>query len=211
MKTLFAFIFTMSLGIFVNVQNQYQEAILSAIETMNNNSESVSGLQGAANTFERISMNEANEWLPLYYASYSYILMSYQEPDLSRKDMYLDRAQKFLDKAFEIDENESELYVLQAFLYPSRITVDPVSRGMEYMPLIDQNLDKAINLNPDNPRSYFLRAFITLNLPEAMGGGEEAAKPIFELANEKFSSFIPATDMSPDWGKESNQSELDQL
>lgn len=161
-----------------------------------------------ANRFERISNIEKSEWLPLYYASYAYIMISFQEPENAKKDQYLDQAQKYLDQAKAIEPNESELYMLQGFLYPSRITVDPMSRGMELMPEMNKSLDKALELNPDNPRVYFLRATMTFHMPEAYGGGAAKALPLFQLADEKFRIFKPETAISPNWGKEGNDSEL---
>jgi len=42
-------------------------------------------------------------------------------------------------------------------------------------------------------------------MPKMFGGGKEAAKPLFQKANEKFLSFKPADVLSPNWGKEQNE------
>jgi tetratricopeptide (TPR) repeat protein len=165
----------------------------------------------AANRFERISQIEKAEWLPLYYAAYAYIMVSFQETENEKKDTDLDQAQKFLDRAFAIDPNESELYLLQGFLYPSRINIDPMTRGMQYIGEMNQALDKAMELNPDNPRVYFLRGSMTLHTPEAYGGGAAKALPLFQAAEKKFKIFRPKTDISPNWGKEANETELKKL
>lgn len=130
------------------------------------------------------------------------------EPDLTKKDPILDKAQRFLDRAFKIAPEESELFALQAFLYPSRIIVDPMGRGVEYMGIMNRALEEAIRLNPENPRSYYLRAITVLNMPENFGGGAKVAKPIFEEAKLKFNAFQPKTSISPNWGKEQNEIEL---
>lgn len=161
-----------------------------------------------ANQFDRISQNEKSEWLPLYYASYAYIMISYQEPENKKKDTYLDQAQKYLDQAMKIDPKESELYMLQGFLYPMRINIDPMSRGMLYMGKMNESLDKALELNPDNPRVYYLRATMTFHMPEAYGGGAAKALPIYKTASEKFGIFKPKTELSPNWGKEICETEL---
>ena len=161
-----------------------------------------------ANQFDRISQNEKSEWLPLYYASYAYIMISYQEPENKKKDTYLDHAQKYLDQAMKIDPKESELYMLQGFLYPMRINIDPMSRGMLYMGKMNESLDKALELNPDNPRVYYLRATMTFHMPEAYGGGAAKALPIYKTASEKFGIFKPKTELSPNWGKEICETEL---
>lgn len=162
----------------------------------------------SANQFERISQNEKTEWLPFYYASYAYIMISFQEPDNAKKDAYLDQAQKFLDQAMVLAPDESELHMLQGFLYPSRITIDPMTRGMEYMGKMNASLDKALQLNPDNPRVYFLRGTMTYHMPEAYGGGAANALTFLKTAQEKFSAFKPKTDLSPNWGQQGNEADL---
>lgn len=161
-----------------------------------------------ANQFERISQIEKTEWLPLYYQSFAYIMISFQEPENAKKDTYLDQAQKYLDQAMVIDSNESELYLLQGFLYPSRITIDPMNRGVIYIDKMNQALDKALDLNPDNPRVYYLRATMIFHTPEAYGGGAAKALPLYQTADEKFNLFKPKSEISPNWGKEINQTEL---
>lgn len=161
-----------------------------------------------ANRFERIAQTEKAEWLPLYYASFAYAMLSYQEPDNAKKDTFLDHAQRFLDQALAIDPNESELHMLQGFLYPARINIDPMTRGMAYMEKLNASLDKALELNPDNPRVYYLRGTMTFHMPEAYGGGAEKALPYFSTADEKFRIFKPKTELSPNWGKEINELEL---
>jgi|WetSurMetagenome_2_1015567.scaffolds.fasta_scaffold169100_2 hypothetical protein len=209
MKTIFSLLFLM-VSMVGFCQNKYQEAMANAIQLMNS-AANTEDFQNCANTFERISMNETKEWLPLYYAAHCYIIKSFQEPDNAKKDPILDKAQAFLDKAFKLAPEESELFALQAFLYPSRMTVDPMTRGMQYIGLLNQSIEKAIQLNPENPRAYYLKAVITLNMPEAMGGGTVAAKPLLETARAKFENFTPATPLYPNWGKEINQAELDKL
>lgn len=200
----FVFVSIFSFG-FSN--ENYEKAMGLSIETLFQ-SKTISEYVEVANQFERISQIEKAEWLPLYYASFAYIMISFQEPDNAKKDTYLDQAQKYLDQAKTIATAESELYMLQGFLYPSRINVDPMNRGMLYMGELNKSLDKALELNPDNPRVYYLRATMTFHMPEAYGGGAAKALPLFLTAEEKFKIFKPKTAISPDWGKEMNNTEL---
>lgn len=206
MKTLFvtlALIFPVFTG-FAN--EQYHDAMRQSIEKLYQ-SQTIPDYIESANQFERIALNEKKEWLPLYYAAYAYIMISFQEQDNAQKDRYLDRAQSYLDQAIILEPNESELHMLQGFLYPSRINIDPMNRGMTFMGKMNESLDKALQLNPDNPRVYFLRATMTFHMPEAYGGGAAKALPLFKTASEKFAVFKPKTDISPDWGKEGNEAE----
>jgi len=191
-------------------ESRYQSAMLSNIESLDNASGPDEYTQ-CANRFERIAAAEKSLWMPYYYASYSLVVMSFDEADGGKKDLILDRAQELLDKALELEPEESELHVLQAFLYPSRILVDPMSRGMQYMPLIYASLETAKELNPDNPRIYFLEGVNKANLPPSMGGGPEEARPILELAVAKFEAFDSKDSLWPQWGAEAARTELGKL
>lgn len=188
----------------------YQKAMKHSIEKLFQ-AKTIPEYVEVANQFERISQIEKAEWLPLYYASFAYIMISFQETENAKKDQYLDQAQKYLNQAIAIAPNESELYMMQGFLYPSRINIDPINRGMLYMSKMNESLDKALALNPDNPRVYYLRATMNYHMPEAYGGGAANALPLFILADEKFRIFKPETEISPNWGKEMNDAELKKL
>jgi tetratricopeptide (TPR) repeat protein len=211
MKKLLVFLVAFALPALTFGQpDRYQQSMLRAIERMNNAS-SINEHQDAANMFERIAQAEKSEWLPLYHAGHTYVVIAIEEQDLMAKDRYLDRAQEFVDRALKIAPDESELFALQAFIYPIRMSIDPMVRGMELFDRMNAALDRAIRLNPDNPRGHFLRAVTTLNIPEAFGGGPSAAKPIFLTAKEKFDNFKPESPLWPDWGKEHNEEELGKL
>jgi len=191
-------------------EDRYTTAMTGAIEMMEQASEPGEFVE-SANLFERIATAEETRWMPYYYASYSLVVMSFDESDGGQKDLILDRAQELLDQAFELEPEESELHVLQAFLYPSRITVDPMSRGMLYFDKMFASLETARSLNPENPRIYFLEGVSKLNLPPSMGGGPEVAKPILEEALSKFLSFTNEDPLWPFWGEEATRAELEKL
>jgi hypothetical protein len=132
MKTLiYIFSLLLVLNVHAQVQNsRYTEAMKNAMLRLE---EATTGddYTDAANSFERISMNEKTEWLPLYYAAFSYITISMSAENSTTRDQYLDKAQKFIDTALERAPKESELYALNVFLYSSRIMVDPMTRGPE--------------------------------------------------------------------------------
>ena len=211
MKTQLALIVLVIWSISVCGQdNAYERTMLGTIESLDN-AKSEEQFLTCASQFERVARAEKTKWLPYYYGAYSLILLSLQETDGGEKDLLLDRAQEFIDKALELEPEESELHALQAFLYPSRILVDPMNRGMTYFELMFSELEQAKALNPANPRPLFLEGVSKLNLPPAMGGGPELARPILEDADEKFKAFQNEDPLWPDWGADANQAELDKL
>lgn len=207
MKTRFLILVLLSLSFGGFSIDTYQKAMNQSLERLFQ-AKTIPEYIEVANQFERIAKIEKAEWLPLYYASFSYIMISFQEPENAKKDAYLDQAQKDINEALVLNPKESELYMLQGFLYPSRINIDPMSRGMVYMEMMNKSLDKALELNPDNPRVYYLRATMTFHAPEAYGGGAAKALPWYRMADEKFKIFKPETVISPNWGKEQNDIEL---
>ena len=207
MKKLIGILLLVSLFSNLFADENYQKNITQSVKELFQ-AKTIPEYVEVANQFERISNIEKGEWLPLYYASFAYILISFRETENAKKDQYLDQAQKYLDQAMAIDPNESELHMLQGFLYPSRINIDPMTRGIALVAVMNKSLDKALELNPDNPRVFYLRATMTFHTPEAYGGGAAKALPLFQVADEKFRIFKPKTTISPNWGKEMNDSEL---
>ena len=191
-------------------EDRYTSAMKSAIDMMDQVQEPGEFVE-CANQFERIATAEKSKWMPYYYASFSLVSMSFDESDGGKKDKVLDRAQDLLDRALELEPKESELHVLQAFLYPSRIMVDPMGRGMTYMEKIYTELETAKILNPENPRIYFLEGVNKANLPSSMGGGADAARPILEEALAKFKAFENSDPLWPNWGEEGTRNELNKL
>ena len=211
MKTIFAILslFLFALPSF-SQETKYYKAMTAAIESLDKAS-GINEYQAQSSLFERIASAEKTRWMPYYYASYSLVVMSFEEANGDKKDQILDKAQELLDTAMELEPEESELHALQAFLYPSRILVDPMGRGMEYMGLMFSSLEKAKALNPENPRTYFLEGVNKANLPASMGGGADIAIPLLEEALVKFEAFNSKDPLWPNWGEESARAELEKL
>jgi len=108
--------------------NKYFNSMEEQIKLMKD-SQTKDDFQDVANNFERISVAEPEEWYPLYYTAFCNIQMSFQTQDGDNKDAFLDQAQVFIDKALELNPDESELYVLQGLLYQAGIQVSPAARG----------------------------------------------------------------------------------
>lgn len=174
-----------------------------AIEDLNK-IETLEDFLGVANKFERIAKAEGDQWLPYYYMSYVYIILGFKQEETEKTDQYLDVAQENIDKAMEISSDESELYTLQGFLYQGRIIADPQTRGQIYSPKAAEALNKAMQLDENNPRPHYLMGLNLLYTPEAYGGGATVARPYLETAREKFEKYTPVQTIYPDWGEEYN-------
>lgn len=199
---------------FVSVSSAQDEKYVKA---MKKNIEKIDSLRDAksmldaANAFERIGLAEKDKWLPFYYASMLQTLASFLDSVNSQKDIYLDRAQKFIDTADSLQPDESEIYVIKGMIGQARMQIDPMNRYMKYGAESNANLQKATELDPGNPRPEYLMGTMTYYTPVQFGGGAQAAKPIFESSLEKFNNFTPDNELMPVWGKENIEQMLNQI
>jgi len=166
------------------LQNEYQKSVMPLINKM-----------------ERVANAETREWLPQYWVAYGLIKESYTATGTAEKDVMLDKAEQYLNKADALSPKNAEIEVLKANLSSARLTVDPMARWQKYGALFEQHLAEAARLDPQNPRIDYLKASNIFFTPENFGGGKEKAKPYFESALKKFEAFKSPNSYSPAWGK----------
>ncbi len=191
-------------------KRKYQKGMLKAIEQMNEAADPVSSLQ-CVTTFEEFAQKYPDQWIPFYYASQILVVASFEEPDPAKSDTLLVRAIKSLDKALDLAPDESEIQVLKALYYIGMMSVDPATRGPEYFQDVTWALDRAKELGPENPRATYLDGMMAINLPDYMGGGPAAAKPIFLDAEKMFNEFQNSDPLWPAWGADLVKEELEKL
>jgi hypothetical protein len=144
---------------------------------------------------------ERKNWLVNYYMGMCYVFVSMENPE-EYVDKWCDTAEVFINVADSLSPNNSEVYVLKALWASAKIMDDPRSRAFIYGKKSYDFTQKAMDLNPDNPRSYVSKAQGFYYTPDAFGGGCVKAKPMAEKALEKFKIFKPASEIHPRWGKE---------
>lgn len=191
-------------GLLAQNKIEYKQAMGAALSEMSTITDNKAYLN-LANKFQRIAENETTEWLPAYYNGLCIAIYSFVEKDKSKVDPLLDQAQLMVDKALKTNAKESEIWILQGMLYQGRIMVDPMTRGQLYIQKANESFAKAEVLNPENPRVYYLQGQSLMNTPAMYGGGKDVAKPLFQKAHDKFLTFKPADELSPNWGKEPNE------
>ena len=72
---------------------------------------------------------------------------------------------------------------------------------MQYGQEMNASFEKAIALDPKNPRPEYLMGMTLYYTPEQFGGGAKAAKPVFESSLKKYNEFVPKDELMPTWGK----------
>jgi hypothetical protein len=90
------------------------------------------------------------------------------------------------------------------------MAVDPMNRWQKYGQIFSQNLESAKELNPNNPRMYYLQGTSKYFTPKAYGGGKKIAQPYFEKAEALFAKEAGGDIAKPYWGKMQNSYFLEQ-
>ncbi|NVO85126.1 hypothetical protein [Hymenobacter terrestris] len=160
-------------------------------------------LRASAAKMERAATVKPQDWLPRYYQAYALLIHTFQsKEDGDAKDKTLDQAEAALAQARKLaGADESELLVLQAYIHQARLSISPMLRSMKYSGMVNEAVEKAIQLNPTNPRAYLVKANNIYYTPAMFGGGAEVAKPIFLQAKTHYATFKPASRLSPSWGE----------
>jgi len=175
------------------------EALVPAVDTTH----SMDGLTDLANSFERIANAEKTQWLPYYYAALCHINkanMYFTSQKLDMIDPLMDIAEPLLNKAAELEKDNSEIFCLKKMFNTGKMMADPMSRYMVYGAAASEALEEAKRLNPENPRVYLLEGIDKYYTPEQYGGSKEEGKKLFKEAAKKMETFKPASSIHPSWG-----------
>jgi hypothetical protein len=78
-------------------------------------------LVGVFAQFDMIADKWNNEWIANYYAAYAKVITSFIIQDSKKKDMFLDAADKYLEKVKSLGNENDETWVLAALITSARI------------------------------------------------------------------------------------------
>jgi tetratricopeptide (TPR) repeat protein len=154
----------------------------------------------ASALFERIASAEKTNWLPYYYVAMVNCTEAFQPKNAEKASSLIEKAQKSLDLAKEMSPNNEELHVLQAMVYTATIVQDPMSNGMKYSPLAIAEYQKAIAINPNNPRAVFGKAEFELGGAKWTGADTKPLCAEITRSLDLFANFKPETSFHPNWG-----------
>lgn len=156
----------------------------------------------ASAMFERIASAEKNSYLPNYYVALVNTTSSFTEKDKSKAALLLEKAQDALDIELIKDQNNSELYVMQALIYTAWVVQDPMTNAPRYSPKVMEDYAKAKAIDPNNPRAVFGEADYQLGGAKWTGVDTKPLCVQIDKAVELFGTFKPETPFSPKWGLE---------
>lgn len=208
-------IFILSLLFVGNLSFAQSKKYVASMEkaiTQMDTAKTAQAIQKAANMFERIMNAESEEWLPAYYNAMCQIRLAsivMEKGETDKKEPLIDQAQAAVDHALKVAPNESEVLTLQGYIYICRIWGNEMTLGAKYTPMAHEAFAKAIAIDANNPRTYYLRGQLIFYTPDFFGGGAKNAMADLKKADELYASYEKASSIHPDWGKGSNTYHLE--
>lgn len=154
-------IFTIFLSFsFVKAQpsTQLLEKAVATLDT----TRSPSGWKVARDQFQRLSVADAANWLPLYYQAYTDIELVFRTSRVEERSLYLQDAGICLERLNKMkpsaDAIRSEWLTLSGYWYYAQVAIDAAANGPKYAGLISARFAEALQKNPRNPRAILLNA-----------------------------------------------------
>ena len=203
MKTIITLI-----GIFIcsllSAQTQFEQGMGKAMQLWG------AGQNGeAVATFERIASVEKTNWLPNYYIAFINTIDAFGTQDKEKAAALLTRAQDAIDNATAVSPNNTEIMVVQAMLYTAWLMQDPMTNGQKYSALALEQYNKALIIDPKNPRVIFSKAEFEIGGAKYWGTDTKPMCEAIARSLELFTNFKPESQFHPSWGAERAKKALD--
>lgn len=155
------------------------------------------------NTFKEISLKFPNEWLAFYYHAHCYIVMSLLQPQgTPEKENYLNDSDSSVKKVIEIASQEADAWTLLGMFYTARVLVNPNEYGRSHINLSNQAIEKAMAIEPANPRAKLLRLQNKIGEARYFGLDIKEYCPEAESLLKEWDNYTTKSPMHPSWGKE---------
>lgn len=158
-------------------------------------------LQNSINEIKRIEVLDANYWLPSYYIAYMESTQSlFTSPD--KKEALLADAKARIEKLLDNPSVEkSELFTILGYYYYAKIAQDPQNNGQLFYKDVVNNYQKAIAINPANPRPNYLLHLFGDKMSSFMGKNDYDLCEKLSTDKKLFEDFKVANKNYPNWGE----------
>src|SRR5260221_56350 len=211
MKKLNLLLIAVILMISANAQNDKYVAAMKKNLALFDSVKTTTEYQSLSASFERIGDAEKTQWLPYYYAALALTTPGWQDAKLD-KDVNAEKIKALCGKADVLAQDntdKSEILSIRNMAATQQMLVDPQTRWAHYGQEPAKHLQKAKELNANNPRLYYLEGAGTIGKPEQFGGGKAKAKPILEKAVALYKVEQPKP-LYPHWGQKQAEDMLAQ-
>lgn len=188
---------------FITAQAQYEEGMGKALGLWKEGKPTE-----ASALFERIASAEKDSWLPNYYVALVNTTEAFNPANREKVSALLAKAQSTLDIELVKDNSNPELLVLQAMINTAWIVYDPMTNGMKLSGPTSEIYDKALALDPKNPRVVFCRAEFAIGGAKWSGADVKSLCKDVESSIELFKTYQTEVKFYPNWGLDRAQETL---
>lgn len=181
----------------LTAQTQYEQGMGKAMQLWGagKNTEAVA-------TFERIASVEKTNWLPNYYIAFINVIDAFGTQDKQKAAALTAKAQDAIDNATAISPNNPEIMVVQAMIYTAILVQDPMTNGQKYGALAMEQYNKALIIDPNNPRVVFSKAEFEIGGAKYWKTDTKPMCAAITKSIELFAKFKPESQFHPSWGED---------
>jgi hypothetical protein len=202
-KMMFSFILLIAVA--ANAQSDKYASAMQANITLLDSAKTTADYENVTNAFVRVGDAEKTQWLPYYYAALAQTRIGWTDKK-SDKDQLAEKTKALVAKAEAIEKN-AELCTITNMAATQQMLVDPQSRWQTYGTEASTALQTGMQLDPTNPRLYYLQGMSIFGTPEQFGGGKDKAKPVFQKAVDLYKTF-KVKPLYPSWGQKEAEAML---
>src|SRR6476661_5175942 len=159
--------------------DKYTQAMQKDL-AMLDSAKTAADLNTASAAFERIGDAEKTQWLPYYWAALAKVRIGWVDNSVD-KDKLANEVKALCAKGEAINDN-AEFASIRNMASTQQMLVNPQERWQTYGQEAAAAVQNGMQMDPNNPRLYYLQGMSIFNTPEQFGGGKEKAKPIFQKA-----------------------------
>ncbi len=192
----FALLSLLSTSLCSSTTSEYKEVMAKVLNQLDT-AKDIKDLQQCRSQFERIAAMYPDNWLPVYYIAYSDIQMVFYPGEKDNQKLLDDAKNILVELENDKGADQSEVHTLWGYYYNALVMVDS-QNGQKYYQQVMDSYNKAIKLNPENPRPVCLLAFYKQYLPPFL----KSEKEIIEGKEKAEELFIKEkrTIEKPYWG-----------
>jgi hypothetical protein len=202
-KIIFSFILFITVA--AQAQSDKYAATMQKDIALLDSSKTTLDYENASNAFVRVGDAEKTQWLPYYYAALAETRIGWIDKNVD-KDQLAEKIKALVAKAEAIEKN-AELCTITNMAATQQMLVDPQSRWQSYGMEASAALQTGMQLDPANPRLYYLQGMSIFGTPEQFGGGKDKAKPVFQKAVDLYKTF-KVKPLYPNWGQKDAEAML---
>ena len=153
---------------------------------------------------ESLTGRENYGYLAKYYLAYTnYRLISlFNDMGKEKKERLLNESISILESVVEQKPGFAEAWALLGNCYGMK--ANGVFSAMKYGPKSEKAIDKALQLEPNNPRANMIYAVSLMYKPGMFGGSVDKAISRFRQAGELYNTWQPESKITPEWGHAEN-------